>query len=616
LLEGEATSGSGSATITTATGSYAGDTGSFPTLAGSGSIGLTGITLSFTGNGTITTGGTVVAPPPTITAVLDAASNSPNLAQGTIFIVKGSNLCPGTTLTAFSIPRPTVSPDGVQITFTPAAGGAGTNALLWYEDPLGGGACQLAGILPSTVAVGSYNVTVTNGTTSAPMTAQVVQRKFAVFTQDSTGTGLTVAQNVVSSTEYDLNRLTTGTVNGVTISPAHPGEYMVAYGTGLGGVVGDDNIASPVYDFTKNGVTVNVIVGGVSIPALFAGRAGYAGEDQVNFQLPSSIPTGCTVSFQVSVNGTLSSATTIAIAPNASAGACVLPGYTTAQLTNLDNGATINAGAFSLTQFSITEAPYGTIKIDGASGGFTQVSGFQLGALPVTYSSVTQGSCTVIQVTISNGQTIVSGTVTNLDAGQVTLSGPSGASIPNGGVMTETNNAYSLSIGYEGISVPGQPTGTIVAGKYTLTGAGGSGSNAVGSFSTSITLGTPLTITGGLPSTVTRSQGLPLSWTGGNSTDGVEIIGYSGTSTGTGTSAVTTATEFICTTTAGAGSFTVPASVLTQLPPTPAAAANGSGSLAVYSGPAPATFAPSFAGGSIASTFSAQVGTAATVTYQ
>jgi len=75
--------------------------------------------------------------------VLDAASNTANLAQGTIFIVKGTNLCPGTTLTAFGIPRPTVSPDGVQITFTPAAGGTGTNALLWYEDPLGGGAATV-----------------------------------------------------------------------------------------------------------------------------------------------------------------------------------------------------------------------------------------------------------------------------------------------------------------------------------------------------------------------------------------------------------------------------------------------------------------------------------------
>jgi len=329
--------GTGSATFTANfTGSYSGDTGLFPSLTGSLSIGALGVTLSFSGSGTISSAGTVPPPAPTITAVLDAASNSPNLAQGTIFIVKGTNLCPGATLTAFSAPsRPTISPDGVQITFTPAAGGGGVNALIWYEDPLGGGVCQLAGILPSTAPTGTYNVTVTNGTVSTPVQTQVMAHKFNLFTQDSTGSGLAVVQNVVSATEYDINRLTTGIINGVTISPAYGGQYMVAYGTGMGGVVGLDNTASPDYNFLANGVTVNVIVGGMTVPALYAGRAGYAGEDQVNFQLPGNAPTGCAVSLQISVNGALSAPTTIAIAPNATAGACALPGDTTAQLNAL-----------------------------------------------------------------------------------------------------------------------------------------------------------------------------------------------------------------------------------------------------------------------------------------
>jgi hypothetical protein len=36
----------------------------------------------------------------------------------------------------------------------------------------------------STVAVGNYNVTVTNGTASAPVVAQVVANKIGLFTQD------------------------------------------------------------------------------------------------------------------------------------------------------------------------------------------------------------------------------------------------------------------------------------------------------------------------------------------------------------------------------------------------------------------------------------------------
>ena len=127
-------SGSGSATITGGTGSYGGATGSFPTLTGSGSLGSTGaINLTFSGAGTITIGGGgSTTLPPVITAVLDGAANTANVAQGGIFIVKGTNLCPSSPsgITSFSVPRPTVAPDGVKITFTPVAGGTGTPALL------------------------------------------------------------------------------------------------------------------------------------------------------------------------------------------------------------------------------------------------------------------------------------------------------------------------------------------------------------------------------------------------------------------------------------------------------------------------------------------------------
>src|SRR5205823_5593107 len=78
-------------------------------------------------------------------------------------------------------------------------------------------------------------------------------------------------------------------------------------------------------------------------------------------------------------------------------------------------------------------------------------------------------------------------------------------------------------------------------------------------------LAAPLTITGGLPTTVPRSSPLTLNWTGGNSADLVEIIGSTSSTTGTGTSAVTSSATFICLTTAGPGTFTVPASILGQM---------------------------------------------------
>jgi hypothetical protein len=354
-------------------------------------------------------------------------------------------------------------------------------------------------------------------------------------------------------------------------------------------------------------------VGGVSIPVAYAGRAGWAAEDQINFTLPANVPTGCAVSLQISVNGVLSATTSIAIAPSSGATVCVQPGYTTAQLQSLDQGGTINAGGFSLSQTTISEPPYGTFVTAGVAGSFTQITGFQLGAAAsVTYSVITSGSCEVIHVTSQGTSSSVSH-LTDLDAGTVTLNGPSGTGL-NSQKLTETSNSYSYSL-----SAPGQTSsGSLLSGQYTLTGAGGTD---VGSFNTSITLGPPLTLNSPLPTNVTESAGLTLNWTGGNASDIVEIIGDSGTFTGTGANQVTSITEFICSTTAGQKTFTVPASILTQLPVITQAQVNAgtaTGLLEVASGPPAVSFNATLKkdGSTIPSTFSSSVGTAGLCTYQ
>src|ERR1035437_3873198 len=561
-LPGEALSGGpltgAAATVTGGSGAYAGAVGSFPALTGSGSFGATGITLSFTGAGTIITGGPVA---PTITDVLDAGGYTKNIAQGSIFVVKGTTLS-ASGFTQMSFPLPTSS-SGVSITFTPALGGTGTLAYLVYLYNQGG-VNQLAGVLPSGLAVGNYNVTVTNGTVSAPFATQVVQRKLGLITADSSGSGLAVIQNYISAAQLDIDRFTTFSASGFTFSPSRPGQILIAWATGMGPVTGGENTASPGFDFNANGVNVKVIVGGVSITPLYAGRApGLAGADQINFALPSDIPPGCTVSFQVSVNGVLSNPSFIAIAPDASATACVAPGYTTQQLRNFDNGGSLTTGAFGITQFTIAAPSLGTVKSNTIGGGFSRITGFQLasasqGDMPVIQS----GSCQVFQSTIS-GTTSGGGTATFLDAGAVTINGPAGSSLTNQ-ALTKTNNLYSLT-NIEGFPLPGQTSFSLPAGTYTLNGAGG---NDVGSFNTSITLRSPPPLSSPLPATVTRSAGLTLDWTGGNASDLVEILGGSSTSTGTGTSAVTSSAAFICITTAGQRTFTVPPSILIQLGPT------------------------------------------------
>ncbi|MCX6629700.1 MAG: hypothetical protein NTW28_18945 [Candidatus Solibacter sp.] len=611
VLTGGATpSASVSMTVTGGTGTYvAATSGTTPiTLTGSVTGDLfTGFKLNnFTGSGTITTGGTPPVAGPTITEVLDAGSYTKNIAQGSIFVVKGTTLS-ASGFTQFAFPLP-ASSSGVKITFTPAAGGSGTDAYLVYLYNQGG-VNQLAAVLPSSVAPGNYNVTVTNGTTSAPFAVQVLQRKLGLITADSSGSGLAVIQNYISAAQLDIDRFTTFASGGFTFSPSRPGQILIAWATGMGPVTGGDNTASPGFDFNASGVTVRVLVGGVSITPLYAGRApGLAGADQINFQLPSNIPTGCTVSFQVSVNGVLSNPSFIAIAPDNSATACVAPGYTTQQLRNFDNGGSFTTGNFSITQFAMSVPSAGTQKINAISGSFSKITGFQLASASEGNISVIQsGSCQVIQSTTSGGAS-GGGSVTNLDAGTVTINGPAGSSLTNQ-ALTKTSNAYSLT-NIEGFSFPGQTAFSLPAGTYTVNGAGG---NDVGTFNTSITLGSLLTLANPLPATVVRSAGLTLNWTGGNASDLVEIIGSSSTSTGTGSSTVTNSTTFICLTTAGQRTFTVPASVLTQLPATTTA-----GSLIVASGVTPATFTASLkAGGSIDSgSFSSFVGIGGAPAYQ
>jgi hypothetical protein len=320
----------------------------------------------------------------------------------------------------------------------------------------------------------------------------------------------------------------------------------------------------------------------------------------------------------VSVNGALSNATFIAIAPDANSSACVQPGLTTSQLQTFDQGGTYTAGGFTITQISetIPEVSSSPIKLDSIGGVFTKFTGYQLAGLAQYQASITtSGACSVIHQVGSQNQVLAGATGTHLDAGAVTLNGPSGSNITNLALTQDSNNFYSATIGQEGFptSIPGLGNGTIIGGTYSLAGAGG---KDVGSFNTSLTLGAPLTINGGLPATVVRSAGLPLAWTGGNASDFVEIVGYSGTTTGTGANIVVDAYEFICTTTAGQGGFTVPASILTQLPAVAASAitsGTGASFLFVASGPAPVSFKPS---GVDAAYFSSVLGIGNSPTYQ
>jgi len=283
-------------------------------------------------------------------------------------------------------------------------------------------------------------------------------------------------------------------------------------------------------------------------------------------------------------------------------------------LQQFDNGAVVyQAGGFSL--FQETAAASGqTFTLGSAGGGFVRYTGFELAAIPASATSSTSPptGCTVVQIPQPVTNVFVGGSGVFLDAGKVTLNGPTASGITNA-VLTELDNSYSLEFAGFGATINGKLT----AGSYTINGAGGAD---VGAFNASLNVPNPLTVTGGLPSTVNRSSGLTISWTGGNSSDAVVV-------TGEATNAVNnvqTGAAFVCYTTAGAGSLNVSSSILNQLPaaaPESTANQNSLTSLGVswYTGATSGNglfSAPLTAGGSISGSFSVSAITADAPTYQ
>ena len=552
---------------------------------------------------------------PTITAVLDGGGYTANIAPGVVFVIKGNNLCGQSTLA--TVPYTTDAMGGATIRFSPSGGGAALDIYMIYCFNFSG-TYQLAGELPSTAAPGTYNVTVTaNGVTSTAFPATVVARNFQLMTLASNGSGRALLQNAVSQSQYDLNGFTAGPVSGQPFSrsPAAPSQYLIAWGTGLGAAAGYDSTPpAGGYDFiAQQHLDIKAIVGGMPITPIYAGRSNeFPGLDNIVFQLPANVSTGCSVTVQVSVAGQLSNLATIAIAPSAGATACVDPQFSSSVLSKLDAGGTVTAGYFNLTSFSTSIAGQ-SLRIEGVSGAFAKYTGDTLTRLP-NLASASNGACQIYNATTSTSGTGGSGVATDLtylDAGALTLNGPN---VTNK-ALTNANNVYSLSLS----PVPPTPGAmpVVSSGTYTLSGGGGAD---VGHFTASITVNSPLSITGGLPATVNRSQDLTLNWTGGNSTDVVIIAGTSSVlASGTVSNGTFSSTTFICTTTAGKQTFTVPSSILVELPATPA---DGASVLSVFSTSAPTSgngvfTAPLTAGGNTDfGLFTAGAGSFATATYQ
>jgi|GEM_PF-823862 len=485
---------------------------------------------------------------PSITSgrVLNTSGNQAKLSPGVVWVIYGKNLGPASLTTATG-PNYPDSVGGTSVTFTPQSGGAPVTAKIWYSL-----ATQVGGFLPSSMAPGLYNVRVTyNNQTSVPENVTVVARSMGIGTSNGVGTGPAQATIANVNGGLSLVRFTSGAVDfggyHWILTPAHPGDDIVLWGTG-GGADSANDTGGSSGDQTAAG-NFKVIVNTRQITPEYAGAvAGYPGLWQINFHLPSDVALDCFAPLQVSAGGEVGNMSSLAIAaPGESS--CSDPFFSQPLLAKLDAQQDIVQGAFALAR--IGSGPSGAFQqtVSGFFGRYTATA-YELGR--ITYKF---GSCEIYDRTFPAAGSDPAAPYAFLDAGsRLPLSGGAlagGAAL--GITATPTGPVYSFS----------SSGASFAANSFTLSGTGGS---VVGAFN--VTANFPASFQSPAwdsINSIDRSKPFTFSWTG-SGFDQVYIQVNSVTTAGSNRRIVT----MNCTVPAAPGSYTIPAEALSYLPPAPA----------------------------------------------
>jgi len=487
------------------------------------------------------------------------------LAQGSIFIIRGTDLAPSSTELQ-NVPLGTTL-NGVSARVT--VNGTSTDVLWYYVTPN-----QLGGILPSRTPVGNGTITVsTSAGASVPAPIKVVQSGFGILTLSGAGTG--------AAAVYDARNAFLSAQNSTK-----PGDIIQLFGSGIGPVSGDESTAQMQTDLTSIPLTADL--GGVPAVVLYRGRTIYPGLDQINLMVPSGVTPGCSVSLTVRTGAYASNVVSIPVSQ--SGGACPAASNTGVQISQAEINGWIAAGQFRTgsvgltrqTSYAISDSPTGgapttsVTRNDVLSAGFNRVTGPDLASLLSGQIAGPQpGSCTFYSGAPPN--LFPNLTYTSLDAGTpLSVSGPAGTR------TAERSRNSTGQITYSAIVGTGDARNYIDPGRYTFSGPGGPD---VGSFSGAIDVAPELVWTNRTTlTTVDRSQAVTVTWSGGEPTTLVGIQGVSTVAQGTTASV----TSFQCWARNTDGRFTVPMSTLSQMLASSRIAAGGisiliRGSLAIAS---------------------------------
>jgi uncharacterized protein (TIGR03437 family) len=461
------------------------------------------------------------------------------IARGSIFAIFGTNFS-STTVSA-TLPLQTTL-GGVSVAVT--VNGSITQALIFYLSPL-----QINALLPSAAPAGAGTITVTTSAgVSSASPIQVVDSAFGMLTWNyGSGAAKGYDASIDASNPYIL-------FGGSSSQAVNPGDVLELYGTGLGPVTDD-----------ATGVAVSppsqVYIGGIAASVQYSGRSGFIGEDQINVVVPSGV-SGCYVSIAVVTGNYVSNFATLAVAPK---GGRTCSDTVTPPFAAILNGIAQN-GSYSVGAVSVGQSTspgilgIGGGTTDSGSANFFRYTAINTAAFAGAFAFSSVGSCSVWSFTASASSQSEPDPFqfTSLNAGpDVNIAGPDGAiAMP---LQTDAGIFSYATPTADTLFIP--PSG----GGFTFDN--GSGGPDVGAFKVALQLAPPVTWSNAANiSTVTRSNGVTVNWTGGDPSTNVGITGLSIGSVGGSTSNFV-AGLFNCQAAASADTFTVSPAVLLALPP-------------------------------------------------
>ena len=478
----------------------------------------------------------------TITTSSTTAAGLPNagIAQGSIFIVYGASLGPN-NIAVEPVPFQDMNVGGTSMSVT-AANGQVINVPMYYAS-----ATQVAGLLPSNTPVGAGTLTVSNsGQASNAQPITVVANNVGIFTVSQNGQGV----GIVTYADFSL----------VSASKAaNPGDVLTLWTTGLGPVSGNE-VGGSQLGVNMPNIPLTVWLGGVSMTASYQGRSGCCvGEDQIVFTVPSSVPTGCAVPLFVQIGtgstSLISNNTVIAVATGSRSCTPTNPTFSSSVVQGITSGAPFPFGLINLARNISASSSNGLIYEDDATaqfGTYTVAPAFQ--PFVISYFDTNPlGTCLVYN-SLSGKSSAAQVSVAGIDAGTVVVNGPNEAAVTlserqNSGQATQYGAVLSSSGTY------------LSRGNYTITG--GAGRDVNGKFSAAFSIGSiPAWSNPSVAASVTRANGVTLTWPATSAIPYIEIDGASPTDSTFGNGAL-----FSCTVAASAGTFTVPAATLLALPP-------------------------------------------------